>query len=92
MDNKANQELKIAGLSTSTITLFIKWGILLSILGIGITVIVFALYGHFNPAWDFDFEKINAFGSLLSGLIGVILTLVATLLIWLTYHSQKKEL
>jgi hypothetical protein len=91
MSNK-EEEIKIAGLSTKTVKNFIKWGILLSILGIGMTVVVFAVYGHFNPARNFDFEKIDAFGSLLSGLIGVVLTLVATLLILLTYNTQKKEL
>lgn len=91
MYNK-EEEIKIAGLSTKTVKNIIKWGILLSILGIGITVVVFTVYGHFNPVWNFDFEKIDAFGSLLSGLIGVVLTLVATLLILLTYNTQKKEL
>lgn len=92
MADKKEQELKIFGLSIPIMQQIIKWCIIIGIAAIILTPISFAFFGHLNFSGQFDFTKISAFGSFLSGLVGGILTLAASLLILLTYNSQKKEL
>ncbi len=54
--------------------------------------ILFALKGNLSFLYEIDNEMVSAYGTILGGVIGTIFTVIATLLIWFTYQSQKKEL
>lgn len=58
---------------------------------ISLTFIVISLRGHINLN-DINFDKLGGLGSFIGGLVGTFLTIVATLYIYKTYHSQKEEL
>jgi hypothetical protein len=53
---------------------------------------VLLLNGHFIFGGDVDKSILGIVGDFIGGIIGTIFTIVATILVWLTYSSQKKEL
>lgn len=56
-----------------------------------LTFITVLVRGHINFN-DINFDKLGGLGSFIGGLVGTFLTIVATLYIYKTYHSQKEEL
>jgi len=69
----------------------IKFIICLGLLGLVVTVGIYYYYDHINLN-DINNETIGAFGDFIGGVIGTMFALTATLLIWLTYKTQKAEL
>jgi len=67
-------------------------GVIISLLIIIITIISYSIHGYFNPTNVIDTEKLGHFGDFIGGFLGTVLTILATVLIYLTYNSQKKEL
>ncbi len=55
------------------------------------TVILF-VKGNINFNALLDTDIISAYGTFIGGLVGTLFTLIATLLIYMTYNSQKEEL
>lgn len=64
----------------------------ISVLTIGLTIIVFMANGFLNPNYKLDPSYLGTFGDFIGGFLGTILTIIATVYIYKTYHSQKKEL
>ena len=64
----------------------------IGISGILLVIFTYMIWGHFSFVRDVNFTKIGTFGDFIGGFIGTIFTIAATLLIWLTYNSQKREL
>ena len=63
--------------------------------GVGIFIfisIIYFLKGNVNYKYDIDSELVSSFGIIIAGIIGTFFTIIATLLIWFTYQSQKQEL
>lgn len=58
---------------------------------ITLTFIAVLVRGHINLN-DINFDKLSGFGSFIGGIVGTCLTIVATLYIYKTYHTQKEEL
>lgn len=56
-----------------------------------LTLIAFRHAGYLN-SFKVDTSKLGHFGDFIGGFLGVLLTSVATILIYLTYFSQKEEL
>ncbi len=67
------------------------WFFALSGLLIFWTFIAYAMNGYINNG-KLDTEKLGHFGDFVGGLVGVILTTLATILLLLTYKSQKEGL
>lgn len=74
---------------------FVKKGVfatlIIGTLGIIGTILIYFTKGHINFN-DIDSNKIGAFGGFIGGVFGTTFTISATLLVWLTYTSQKREL
>lgn len=64
----------------------------ISVLIIGLTIMVFMANGFLNPNYKLEPSHLGAFGDFIGGFLGTILTIIATVYIYKTYHSQKKEL
>jgi len=64
-----------------------------AIAGLFIVITTFILYykGHINSG-DIDFTKFGTYGDFIGGLLGTILSIVAVILVYRTYISQKEEL
>jgi len=73
-------------------TLLYQWifGVVASLFII-ITTYVYYAKGHINNG-DIEFEKIGTYGDFIGGLLGTILSIVAVILIYKTFISQKEEL
>lgn len=56
------------------------------------TIRVYLIHGHIYLWTDIDAEKFSAFGEFIGGVVGTIFTIIATILVWQTYQSQKEEL
>lgn len=67
-------------------------GTIISGLILIITVLSYAKHGYLNLSSILDTEKLGHFGDFIGGFLGTLLTILATLLIYLTYNNQKKEL
>lgn len=65
--------------------------LLIGILIIITIIIIYFVKGYINGG-EIDPSLFGTFGDFIGGVIGTIFTLAATLLILLTYHSQKAEL
>ncbi|MCO6146568.1 putative phage abortive infection protein [Flavobacterium sp. NRK1] len=65
--------------------LYIPFGIII------ITLLAYIIKGHIT-FYDINFDKLDAFGGFIGGLVGTSLTIVATLYIYRTFHAQKEEL
>lgn len=68
------------------------WVFIISFIIILFTVIAYVINGFLNPSYILSTEKLGHFGDFVGGFVGVILTFLATVLIYLTYKSQTKEL
>ena len=66
--------------------------LILGFAGIIITIFIFYFRNHLSISQDLAFNKLDAFGQFIGGFIGTIFTFAATILIWLTYKTQKEEL
>ncbi len=66
--------------------------LILGLVGIIITIMVYYFRNHLSFSQDLAFNKLDAFGQFIGGFIGTIFTFAATILIWLTYKTQKEEL
>lgn len=77
--------------STERIT---KSTLIISLLIILGTIVAYILNGYFNifRINDLNTEKLGHFGDFIGGFVGVVLTFLATIIIYTTYKSQKKEL
>lgn len=64
---------------------------IIAFLFITITTFVLFLKGHINNG-DIDFTKFGTYGDFIGGVLGTIFSIIAVLLIYKTYISQKKEL
>lgn len=73
-------------------TKFVIFSTALGIIGIIATIIVVISWGHFNFSTDISFEKINSIGGFIGGLIGAFFSIVAVILLYYTYRTQKEEL
>ena len=67
-------------------------GTIISFLFIGITLLVFLLNGYLQIFEKLDINKLGHFGDFVGGVLGTFLTLLATILIYLTYYKQSEEL
>lgn len=72
--------------------LFVIKGLLI----IGIAIIIFTTYvyyynGHIQFT-DIEPDLISSYGTFIGGLIGTVFSLVAILLVWVTYTTQKKQI
>lgn len=65
--------------------------LILGIITILSVIIIYIVKGYINGG-EIDPSLFGTFGDFIGGVIGTIFTLAATLLILLTYHSQKAEL
>lgn len=65
--------------------------ICLTTLFIVITTIIYFIKGHINTN-DIDFTKLGTYGDFVGGSLGTILSIVAVILVYRTYISQKEEL
>ncbi|MEZ4792452.1 MAG: putative phage abortive infection protein [Gelidibacter sp.] len=73
-------------------TLTYQWIIgTISALFIFITTLIIYVKGHINRG-DINFTKLGTFGDFIGGLLGTILSIVAVILVYRTYISQKEEL
>ena len=54
-------------------------------------IVIYAVKGYINFK-DLDFDALSAFGTFLSGFLGTILTIIATILIYRTYIMQDEQL
>ena len=70
---------------------FSYWVFAVSGLAILFTFLAYAMNGYISSE-KLDTEKLGHFGDFVGGLVGVFLTFLATVLIYLTYRSQKQEL
>lgn len=61
-------------------------------LTIGLTTIAYMANGFFNPNYKLEPSYLGNYGDFIGGFLGTFLTIIATVLIYKTYHSQKKEL
>lgn len=64
----------------------------ISILIIGLTTIVYMANGFLNPKNKLEPSYLGNFGDFIGGFLGTFLTIIATIYVYKTYHSQKKEL
>ena len=75
---------------------YIKVGLLVLItigfLIISIVVVNFFINGHIHWFSEVDKDYFGIFGDFIGGVTGTIFTIVATILVWLTYNSQREEL
>ena len=63
-----------------------------SILIIGLTTYAYWINDFLNPNYILGTDKLGDFGSFIGGLLGTIITLIATVYVYKTYVSQKEEL
>ena len=70
---------------------YLYWISAIGALIILLTFIAYAMNGYISKE-KLDTEKLGHFGDFIGGLVGVMFTFIATLLIYFTYISQKKEL
>lgn len=54
-------------------------------------IVIYAIKGYLNFK-DLNFDALSAFGTFLSGFLGTILTIIATILIYRTYIMQDEQL
>ncbi len=71
---------------------YVKLVSLSSIVIILLTLIAYAINNYINLFFQLDTEKLGHFGDFIGGFVGVMLTFLATVLIYFTYKSQKEEL
>jgi len=81
--------MKIQKIEKSILAIFYSF-LGIGVIGILIFIGIYACKGHLSLG-ELDFKKISSFGDFVGGFIGTIFTIAATLLIWLTYQSQKLE-
>jgi len=55
-------------------------------------IVILCFQGFINPSQSIDLTRASGIGDFVGGLIGTIFTLVGVLLLFLTFHTQKKEL
>lgn len=63
----------------------------LASLFIFITTLIYFVKGHINSN-DLEFTKLGTYGDFIGGSLGTILSIVAVILVYRTYISQKEEL
>lgn len=66
--------------------------IILSLLVIGLTIYAYWKNNFLNPNYFLGTDKLGDFGSFIGGFLGTLITLLATVYVYKTYISQKKEL
>lgn len=55
------------------------------------TALVYYLKGYINSG-EIDSNLFGTFGDFIGGIVGTLFTISATILVWLTYSTQRKEL
>lgn len=63
----------------------------IALLFLAITTLVLGVKGHINNN-DIDFTKFGTYGDFIGGVLGTIFSVIAVILIFRTYISQKEEL
>ncbi|GAB2990958.1 hypothetical protein GCM10027284_04550 [Cyclobacterium sediminis] len=75
-----------------TIKILLLILLILGLLTIVLTFINFWINGHIHWFSEVDKEYFGIFGDFIGGVSGTIFTIVATIIVWLTYNSQREEL
>jgi uncharacterized membrane protein len=66
--------------------------IIIGFLIISMVVVNFFINGHIHWFSEVDKDYFGIFGDFIGGVTGTIFTIVANILVWLTYNSQREEL
>jgi hypothetical protein len=68
------------------------WFATIGVITFGLTLILFLACSHYDLKQDLDTTIFNDFGSFLSGSAGLLFTIATTILVYMTYRTQKEEL